>query len=101
MSGGSCDYKYSDLNDLAEIINDYVNKDFKDCYNDGYSYDRLEEFNKDQRLRVLNESMSLVRELKVLSCRAKALEWLLSSDYGAESYLKELDRIEKEEPKPF
>lgn len=101
MSGGHYDYKYSQVNDLADDIE-------KDFLNDGkytetdwntpsdYSerktteHDRIGDATPEERIKILAEVKSLITDLQKCSFRAKELEWYMSGDTGATSYLERL-----------
>jgi len=83
MSGGHYQYQYRYLEYLAdEIEADFLNED--DSVLDG---------NIVERFKILMEVKSLIRELRICAVRAKELEWFMSGDTGAESYLKRLGEI--------
>jgi len=104
MSGGHYDYKYFRVAELAddierEFINDgkYQDTDYdivEEFPNYGErptkEYDRLGDATPEQRKIILAEIRQLVADLKQCSFRAKALEWYMSGDTGAESYLEQL-----------
>lgn len=100
MSGGHYDYKYYQLDMLADDIE-------KDFLNDGkyeselYSWDesddgkrdRISDATEEQRPIILREINKLIQDLRECSKRAKELEWYMSGDTGADSYLKRLDNL--------
>ncbi len=100
MSGGHYDYKYYQLDMLADDIE-------KDFLNDGkyeselYSWDesddgkrdRISDATEEQRPIILREINKLIQDLRECSRRAKELEWYMSGDTGADSYLKRLDNL--------
>jgi hypothetical protein len=112
MSGGHYEYKYMRVDELAddierEFINggDYLEEDYSVKY-DPYSDNpnKRPEIKKnyldnagatiEQKKIILNEIDDLVKSLKNCAKRAKELEWMMSGDTGADSYLKRLKEIE-------
>ena len=106
MSGGHYDYAYFKVQELA----DYIEQDF---VNDGkfmqedYSSrepsffgkrpmveeDRIGDATEEERPLILEEIKSLVEDLKSCAARAKELEWYMSGDTGATSYLERLKKL--------
>jgi hypothetical protein len=87
MSGGHYEYKYHYLDDLADDIErDLVSE--KEEYNPFDEYD-----NETQRVRIKNEVESLLKDLRRCAKRAKELEWYMSGDTGAASYLDRLGKL--------
>lgn len=105
MSGGHYEYKYFQLQQLADDIeSDFLNDglyediDYTLSSNDNQikntiKYDRLSDANIDQKNIILKEIKSLIQDLRKCSLRAKELEWYLSGDTGATSYLERLNKI--------
>lgn len=97
MSGGSLNYSYQRLNDLADdierlFLNDGKYKDdYLTHYDDDGERDRIGDASPGQRAIILGEVRQLITDLRRDSVRAKALEWYLSGDLGATSYLKRLN----------
>jgi hypothetical protein len=108
MSGGHYDYLYHRLNELADSIEGdfidngkYMGEDWgssEDFYGrrPAKEYDRLEDATPEQKLIILSEIKSLIKDLRNCSNRAKELEWYMSGDTGASSYLERLKNIEDE-----
>ena len=102
MSGGSFDYGYFKVQMLAdEIENMFVNDgkyQGEDCIHDGFSkrpmveYDRIEDATPEERELILNEVNKLIKDLNNCAKRAKELEWYMSGDTGATSYLERLKK---------
>ena len=99
MSGGSLDYSYHRLNDLADEIERYFVNDgkYKEDYlardgDDGWR-DRIGDATPEQRVVILAEVRQLILDLRRDSKRAKEIEWYLSGDTGADSYLERLAKI--------
>ena len=106
MSGGHFDYQYYRIEKLAdnierEFINDgkYIGDDWEDD-RPYYSkprkeieYDRLEDASPEERELILTEIRLLIPLLRNCSKRAKELEWYLSGDTAATSYLERLKEI--------
>jgi hypothetical protein len=100
MSGGHYNYKYHQIDDLAEEIerefeNDgkYMTEDWSvECFGRKplIEKDYLDGATPEQKEEILNEINSLVSILKDAAFRAKELEWFMSGDSGFESYLKRL-----------
>jgi hypothetical protein len=99
MSGGSLDYSYQRLNDLADDIERYFVNDgkYKEEYRNGDEddgwRDRIGDATPEQRVLILAEVRQLIEDLRRDSKRAKTLEWYLSGDLGADSYLARLAKI--------
>ena len=97
MSGGSLDYSYQRLNDLADdierlFLNDGKYKDdYMNHYDDDGERDRIGDASPGQRVIILAEVRQLITDLRRDSVRAKALEWYIGGDLGATSYLKHLN----------
>lgn len=83
MSGGYYQYAYSQLERFAdEIEADFLNGD--ESVPDGVYAERF---------KILVEVKSLINDLRICAVRAKELEWFMSGDTGAETYLKRLGEI--------
>ena len=108
MSGGHYEYMYFKVSELADYIeNDFVNdgkymdEDWSLTPKTGMYFDkrpmvecdRLEDATKEERKIILKEIKSLIIDLKKCSKRAKELEWFMSGDTGATSYLERLKNI--------
>jgi len=99
MSGGAYDYKYYRLDELADDIERDFLEDGK--YKSEYSYDedddgirdRIGDATEEQRPIILREIRSLIQDLRDCSRRAKEIEWYMSGDTGADSYLKRLENL--------
>jgi hypothetical protein len=101
MSGGHYNYKYHQIDDLAEEIerefeNDgkYMVEDWSvECFGRKplIEKDYLGNATPEQKSEILSEINSLVTILKDAAFRAKELEWFMSGDTGFESYLKRID----------
>ena len=101
MSGGHYNYKYHQIDDLAEEIerefeNDgkYMVEDWSvECFGRKplIEKDYLGNATPEQKSEILSEINSLVITLKDAAFRAKELEWFMSGDTGFESYLKRID----------
>lgn len=101
MSGGHYNYKYHQIDDLAEEIerefeNDgkYMVEDWSvECFGRKplIEKDYLGNATPEQKSEMLSEINSLVITLKDAAFRAKELEWFMSGDTGFESYLKRID----------
>lgn len=97
MSGGSLDYAYHKLSNLADdierqFINDgKYSDDYLNSPDDTGERDRIGDATPEQRVIILAEVRQLVIDLRRGSHRAKMLEWYLSGDLGATSYLKRLE----------
>lgn len=106
MSGGHYEYAYFRIRDLA----DYIEQDFandgkymqEDYSNEGTRFGKRNEVEADrigdatvkERPLILEEIKSLVEDLKSCAARAKELEWYMSGDTGATSYLERLKTIQ-------
>lgn len=104
MSGGHYDYKYSNVQILAdEIERDFVNDGFYD--GDDYSTpytptgygqkrcDRLEDATPLERIEAIKIIKKLVKDLSGVAKRAKELEWLLSGDTSTTTFLKRIKEL--------
>lgn len=93
MSGGSLDYAYQHLNNLADDIEkSFINDgrytdDYLSGPDDTGERDRIGDATPEQRVIILAEVRRLILDLRRNSRRAKILEWYLSGDLGATSYL--------------
>ena len=103
MSGGHYDYAYSRLNELADcierdFINDgkYMDIDWNKKYDFAITaekeYDRISDASPEERIKILQEIRQLITDLRSCSHRAKELEWYMSSDTGATTYLNRLNK---------
>lgn len=103
MSGGHYDYKYHRVEELADDIErDFLNGGkYQDTDWDSNEvnpfgergkkeYDRIGDATPEQREIILAEITKLIEDLKQCSFRAKELEWYMSGDTGADSYLERL-----------
>jgi len=100
MSGGAYDYKYYRLDELADDIErDFLNDGKYDVEpypwdeSDDGKRDRISDANEEQRPIILKEIKNLIQDLRDCSKRAKEIEWYMSGDTGAESYLERLDKL--------
>ena len=103
MSGGHYDYSYSHIDMLADSIEaDFLNKgkymteDWSVPYNQAgdrpmIEEDHLNDATEEQKPIILKEVKSLIKDLKDCAKRARELEWYLSGDTGASSYLERLN----------
>ena len=102
MSGGHYNYKYHQIDDLAEEIerefeNDgkYMTEDWSAEVRYGTRQmkeaDHLDGATPEQKEEILSEINSLVATLKDAAFRAKELEWFMSGDTGFESYLRRIN----------
>ena len=95
MSGGALEYQYFKVEQLAddierEFVNDGKYKDKDWSTGKEIELDRLVDSNAHQRPIILREIKQLVDDLRSCSKRAKELEWYMSGDTGASSYLSRL-----------
>lgn len=102
MSGGHYNFSYYQLEQLAEDISEDFKNDGK-FMTENWSapYDEngkkpmveanlIEDATPEQKLIILNEVKSLIEDLKKCAKRAKALDWYMSGDTSADSYLENL-----------
>lgn len=102
MSGGEYSYAYRQLDMLAdEIERDFVNngdyeeEDWSEQV-DAYGRrpvrkaNRISDATEEQKPIILAEIKSLIEDLRKCSIRAKEIEWYMSGDTGADSYLERL-----------
>jgi chromosome condensin MukBEF MukE localization factor len=83
MSGGHYQHAYFKLERLA----DEIEADFLK------GVDSIPEGSDAEKFKILFEVKSLIRDLRIAAIRAKELEWFMSADTGAETYLKRLGEI--------
>ena len=103
MSGGHYDYQYSHVSSLADDIErdfirdgKYIGEDWggdRPCggRTPTKEYDRIGDASEEERPLILDEIKSLIKDLNACAKRAKELEWYMSGDTGATSYLKRLN----------
>ncbi|MEK6828977.1 MAG: hypothetical protein AABY15_02540 [Nanoarchaeota archaeon] len=98
MSGGAYNYGYSRVDQLAddiesEFVNDgkYMGEDWSSGKK--VELDRIGDATKEQRPIILKEIKELVQDLRNCSKRARELEWYMSGDTGANSYLSRLKEL--------
>ena len=94
MSGGHFDFHFYQLEELAnnierDFINDgkYIGEDFT---GKEIKYDRIGDATDDERKIILAEIKSLVSDLRSCYKRAYELDYYMSGDTGATSYLERL-----------
>lgn len=103
MSGGHFDRRYYQLEMLAddiegEFVNDgkYMEESWEapgwDKKRKMIEQDRIGDASEEERPIILKEVRSLIEDLRKLSKRAKVLEWYMSGDTGATSYLEKLKK---------
>lgn len=97
MSGGHYDYGYFKVLSLAddierEFVESGIRKREK-WENESEEYDRLEDATPEERELILKEINSLIADLKDAGNRAKELEWYLSGDTGATTYLERISKL--------
>lgn len=85
-----------------EMLADEIEKDFEndgkykgEQYTDRYTkieveYDRLDDATKAERKIILKEVRSLIVDLRKCAIRIRELDYLMSGDNGAKSYLENL-----------
>ena len=107
MSGGHYDYKYYQLNYLADDIeSDFINdgKYMADDYSvpAGFrgerpqkEYDRLADATPEQKILIIQEAKQLIEDLRKCSDRARELDYLMGGDTGATTYLERLNKLKK------
>jgi hypothetical protein len=100
MSGGAYSYKYYRLDELADdierdFLNDgkYESEPYSWDESDDGSRDRIADATEEQRPIILKEVKSLIQDLRDCSKRAKEIEWYMSGDTGADSYLRRLENL--------
>jgi hypothetical protein len=97
MSGGHYNYQYHALGNLADDIErDFVNEGkCKNTYAFGEDeeLDRIGDATAEQRPKILGEVAALVGDLRAIAHRARELEWYMSGDTGADSYLTRLAKL--------
>jgi len=105
MSAGHYDYKYYQLNYLADeiesdFINDgkYMDDDYSVSTDFNYQrpqkeFDRLENASPKEKLIILMEARKLTEDLRKCSDRARILDLLLSGDISPTIYMEKLNKI--------
>ena len=97
MSGGHYDYQYSRINSfIDDIEGDFANGGIKPKTKYDEEYDLLCDATDEERVIILEEVAKLITDLRKCSNRAKELEWFLSGDTGATTYLERLKEIYNE-----
>jgi len=103
MSGGHYDFAFSTIELLADNIEGefvydgkYLTEDFSVPYNQAQERpmieaDRLHDATEEQKPIILKEVKSLIKDLKDCAKRVRELEWYLSGDTGASSYIERLN----------
>lgn len=102
MSGGHFSHQYRRLEELADDIErdfiengKYLDEDYSAEYR-GFgkrpvkTYDRIGDATEEQRPIILKEVKSLIKDLRKCAKRAKELEWYMSQDASADSYISNL-----------
>lgn len=105
MSGGKYDYAYFRISELADNIErDFVNdgefevEDFL-VEDEGFNEkpirksNRIADATEEEKNIILAEVKSLIKDLKNCALRAKEIEWYMSGDTGATTYLKRLKKL--------
>lgn len=97
MSGGSFEYKFRQLEYLADDIESMFVNDGKYTeritFGHYEEYDRIGDATPEEREEILKEIRDLIATLRATAKRAKELEWYMSGDTGATTYLKRLKEI--------
>lgn len=88
MSGGHYDYQYYHINNLA----DWLEKDFLNNGQIG-EYNYLNDASEPQKQQIIQEVNSLINDLRKCAQRAREIEWYMSGDTGANTYLERLSKI--------
>ena len=105
MSGGHFNFSFYQLEELAnDIEQEFINdgKYLADDWDSEISflkrpqkeYDRLEDATEEERVLILAEIKSLAMDLRNCFNRARKLDYYLSGDTGATSYLERLKDTE-------
>jgi len=101
MSGGHYQYKYYKLHELADCIErdflkdgKYMEEDWSNLNSlgkhDVIEKDRLSDATPEQKEIILDEIKNLIKDLRNCAKRSKELEWYMSGDTGAKTYLERL-----------
>ena len=86
MSGGAYDYGHFKVQMLAEEMEEDLKENpIPFCLKDTISNEKIN--------LVLNEIKRTIKELKFISEKVRAIDFLVSGDYGVETFLKEIDTI--------
>lgn len=106
MSGGHYDYGYAKVFMLADDIEaEWARKGkykTEDYSNDNWQtkpvfierdYFEDWETTKEDKEFILEEIKGLVKDLRNVSARARALEWLMSGDYSPETYIETIKEL--------
>lgn len=101
MSGGAYNHLYHRLDELADEIEcDFIEDGkYKVDVSERWSLeddgvrDRIGDATEEQRPIILKEIKSLIQDLRDCSKRAKEIEWYMSGDTGADSYLERLKNL--------
>ena len=94
MSGGSYDYLYSKIENLAEEIECDLKENFMrddEEWDTGRPIvvDRMGDLDEDDRKEAIKEVKRLVDDLHSVAKRAKALEWWMSYDTNGKDFLED------------
>jgi len=93
MSGGHYEYRYCYLDYLADDIERDFLQDgkYSSDFVKGGMADRIGDATEEERPFILAEIRSLISDLRSCAKRAQELEWYMSGDTGATTYLKRLE----------
>ncbi len=103
MSGGHFDYKQYQINEIANNIEEELNKQGKEkpknqLYIDKEFYEKYpEEKYYPYYPKIVQEKMKeAVKQLRIAAIYAQRIDWFLSGDDGNESFIKRLSEELKE-----
>lgn len=96
MSGGFFEYKQYHINEIANSIEEELNKQSKmkeDLYFDRSYYDQYpeEKFYETYPEIVQEKMMEAIKQLRIASIYAQRVDWFLSGDDGEESFISRLE----------
>ena len=98
MSGGYFDYGQYHINDIADNIEEVLDKQGKEmpkdelyCSEEYYEKYPEEQFYTIYPKEVQERMREAVRQLRIAAIYAQRVDWLLSGDDGEDSFLKRLE----------
>lgn len=99
MSGGHFEYNERHIFNIADEIEVILQNDCKyidDVWRDGRfqqtEFDRFEDATELERMKIMLELESLVNDLRKVYSRVREIDYYLSGDTGATSYLERLNK---------
>jgi hypothetical protein len=88
MSGGYFDYKYCQMEYLADEMEQEIANDFGMKEKGDYQYDSLGECGEEREYMITYFKKS-VKDLRKMAKKWRDIEWFLSGDYGYDTFKEE------------